>query len=82
MIEYLKLLSQVTGSWILQKINVSLLLKVADLKILLKNFHSVSNLIPESKKIPLMQKITKFCIKKKFNLQNCSLVQSVNNDFR
>lgn len=67
---------------VLQKFAVQVLLEVADLKILLENFHSVSNLICESEKIPLMHKIAKQCIKKKLNIQNSSLVQSVNKDFR
>lgn len=82
MIEYLNLLSQITGTWISQKTNIELLVEVADLRILLENFHSVSNYIPKQKKISLMQKITELCIKEKYNLYNCSLLQSVDKDFR
>lgn len=76
----MKLLSNLIGKVPLEK-NFELLSEVGDLKILVENIHSISHLIPEIKRIPILQKITNFCVKKNFDLQNCKFIQSTDKDF-
>lgn len=80
MLEFLKFLSNLVGKVPIEK-NFELLSEVGDIKILVENIHSISHLIPKTKRVPIFQKITNFCVKKNFDLQNCKFIQSVDKDF-
>lgn len=61
---------------------IKLLLKVADLRILVENIHCISDVIPKTEKIRILKIITNFCIEKNFNLKNCGFVNSLDREFK
>lgn len=70
-----------SGGKIKLKANLEYLLKVGNLDLLIDSFHKISHLIPSDKKMPILQKITKFFIKNNI-LGTFKLLNAVDNDFR
>jgi len=80
--EYLKFLSILKNEDVPLEKNIKLLLEVVDDDILAKNFHIISDFLPQTTKILSLQKITNCITKPGFNLLNCELLQSKNKDYK
>ncbi|XP_025200961.1 LOW QUALITY PROTEIN: uncharacterized protein LOC112598649 [Melanaphis sacchari] len=82
LIEYVRLLSKLKTKDIPLEKNIKLLLDVASDEILAKNFHFISDILPQTTKLIILQKITNCIIKPEFNLQDCEFLQSKNKDYK
>lgn len=61
--------------------NIRLLLEVADLEILLENIHYITDYISKDKKIHILRKITIYCLRTNYCLNNCELIKSSSRQF-
>jgi len=62
--------------------NIKLLLEVAEDEMLAKNFHVFSDVLPQTKKLFILQKITNCFAKPEFNLQSCEFLKSKDKDYK
>jgi len=79
--EYVRILSKLKKENALKKI-IKLLLKVANDEMLAKNFHIISDILPQTTKLLVLQKITNCISKPEFNLQSCEFLKSKNKDYK
>ncbi|CAH1714172.1 unnamed protein product [Aphis gossypii] len=82
LIEYLRLLSEFKTKNVPLEENITLLLDVANDDMLAKNYHVISNILPQSTKLIILQKITNCIIKPEFDLRDCEILQSKNKDYK
>lgn len=82
LIEYLRLLSEFKTKNVPLEENITLLLDVATDEMLAKNYHVISDILPQSTKLIILQKITNCIIKPEFDLQDCEILQSKNKDYK
>lgn len=84
MLTFIRFLSKLPGQFKSAHLNsnIDLLLVVADPKMLLETIHLFTHLIPKSMKIPVMQNITTYCIKKNVNIQDCGFIKSTEINFK
>ncbi|XP_026810422.1 uncharacterized protein LOC113551991 [Rhopalosiphum maidis] len=82
LIEYLLLLSELKTKDVLLEKNIKLLLDVANDEMLAKKFHIISDVLPQTTKLIILQRITNCIIKPEFNLEDCEFLQSKNKDYK
>lgn len=80
--EYLRMLSKLKNENVPLKKNIKLLLEVADDEMLAKNFHIISDILPQTTKLLILQRITNCFAKPEFNLQSCEFLKSKNKDYK
>ncbi|XP_016661281.1 uncharacterized protein LOC103309871 [Acyrthosiphon pisum] len=80
--EYVRMLSKLKNENVPLEKNIKLLLKVVEDEILAKNFHVFSDILPQTKKLFILQKITNCFAKPEFNLQSCEFLKSKNKDYK
>jgi len=80
--EYVRMLSKLKNENVPLEKNIKLLLKVADLEMLAKNFHVFSDFLPQTMKLFILQKITNCFAEPEFNLQSCEFLNSKNKDYK
>jgi len=79
--EHIRLLSILNNENILLEKNMKLLLEVANDEMLAKRFHVISDILPHTTKLLILQKITNCISKPEFNLQSCEFLNSKNKDY-
>jgi len=78
----LRLLSEFKTKNVPLEENITLLLDVANDDMLAKNYHVISDILPQSTKLIILQKITNCIIKPEFDLRDCEILQSKNKDYK
>lgn len=77
----MRMLSKLKKENALEK-NLKLLLEVANDEMLAKNFHVISDILPQTTKLLILKKITNCISKPEFNLQSCEFLYSKNKDYK
>lgn len=80
--EYVRLLSKLKNENLPLEKNIKLLLEVAEDEMLAKNIHVFSDVLPQTTKLFVLQKITNCFAKPKFDLHSCEFLKSKNKDYK
>lgn len=80
--EHIRMLSKLNNKNVPLEKNIKLLLEVANDEMLVKHFHVISDILPQTTKLLILKKITNCIAKPEFNLQSCEFLKSKNKDYK